>query len=188
MAYIYQADVWCDACGEAIRQQLTAEGKAPQDPDDERTYDSGDFPKYYDAEREESDSPENCADGKCGGTHTEGPNCYGTFLENQLTPEGYRYLKSMLDEHGETLPPPVKEWAEFYGFTYHKNQWTCPLDWINDYLNRKAQENDISELLEAAKSLASKLDSDTIQDIYQSDMDEDDFFKETGWYSPEMGD
>jgi hypothetical protein len=29
MAFIYCADVWCDDCGEAIRQRLTNEGKAP---------------------------------------------------------------------------------------------------------------------------------------------------------------
>jgi hypothetical protein len=31
-----------------------------------------------------------------------------------------------------------------------------------------------------------KLDGDTIQDIFQKEMDGDDFFKESGWYSPEM--
>ena len=76
MPYIYQADVWCDACGEKIRAELTAEGKAPADLYNGHTYDSDDFPKYYNSD-EESDSPQNCASGDCGGQ-------YGKFLENPL--------------------------------------------------------------------------------------------------------
>ena len=34
MAYIYQADLWCDPCGREIQKQLDAEGKRPEDPDD----------------------------------------------------------------------------------------------------------------------------------------------------------
>jgi len=36
-----------------------------------------------------------------------------------------------------------------------------------------------------ARELARELDGDQIQDLYQSDMESDDFFKESGWYSPE---
>ena len=75
MAYIYQADVWCDECGKAIIDELTAQGKAPEDPDDETSYDSDDFPKSFDAESDEADGPQNCADDKCAGD-------YGTFLQN----------------------------------------------------------------------------------------------------------
>lgn len=59
--YTYQADVWCDSCGEAIKERLDAEGKAPADPDDEYTYDSDDYPKY--ASEGEADSPQFCAAG-----------------------------------------------------------------------------------------------------------------------------
>jgi hypothetical protein len=107
MAYTYQADVWCDSCGEAIRADLEREGKAPANPDDETSYDSDDYPKWYDAEGEEADGPQNCADGKCAGDR-------GTFLQNQLTSEGYRALKSMLDEHGPDLPEHAREWADYY--------------------------------------------------------------------------
>ena len=120
MAYIYQADVWCDACGQEICDELTKEGKAPADPDDPSTYDSDEYPKDYDAKWEESDGPDNCASGECGGSYEyEGRKItYGTFLENQLTPEGYKYLKSMLDKEGPTLRAPLQEWADFYDFHY----------------------------------------------------------------------
>ena len=111
MAYIYQADVWCDDCGRAIIDDLTAQGKAPEDPEDESSFDSDEFPKYYDAENDEGDGPQNCADGKCAGE-------YGTFLRNTLTGDGYAYLKNMLDDHDETLPEHAQEWADYYQFAY----------------------------------------------------------------------
>lgn len=53
--YIFQAALLCEACGEHVRAQLTAAGKAPDDPDNENTYDSDDFPKGpYDAEGEDA--------------------------------------------------------------------------------------------------------------------------------------
>lgn len=181
MAYIYQADVWCDECGRAIIAELTAAGEAPEDPGDESSFDSGEFPKYYDAENEESDCPENCADGKCGGD-------YGTFLNNQLTAEGYKYLKSMLDAHGETLPDYAKEWADAYSFTYYKNEWATAHEWLDSHIDSLTFgiSGPVGNLASLAKELATKLDGDQIQDLFQSEMDDDDFFKESGWYSDEM--
>lgn len=183
MAYIYQADVWCDKCGEKIRAELTAQGKAPGDPEDERSYDSGDFPKYYDAENEESDSPDNCASGDCAGDR-------GTFLQNQLTSDGYKYLKSMLDEDEPNLPPAVQEWADYYSFKYHDNPYNSPVEWLLSVLEYHAKQigetTHSSALLSIAQELARNMDSDKIQDLFQSDMEEDDYFKKSGWYSSEM--
>lgn len=178
MAYIYQADTWCDKCGEHICAELQREGKAPEDIEDETTFDSDDYPKRYDPETEESDSPQNCASGNCAGF-------YGTFLENQLTQDGYKYLKSMLNEHGAVLPEPAKEWAEFYNFTYHSNPWESAHDWLIDAINNHASESK-AELVSLARDMATALDSDQIQDVFQSDMDDDGYFKPAGWYSDEM--
>ena len=180
MAYTYQADVWCDECGKRICEDLTHEGKAPEDPKDEHTYDSDDFPKQYDAEGEESDGPQNCASGNCAGT-------YGTFLENQLTSDGYKYLKGMLDGHGEVLPDYAREWADFYNFKYHKQEYNGPHDWLDGYITL-IMDGARPELVTVARELARALDADAIQDLYQSDMDVDDYFKESGWYSSEMYD
>lgn len=175
MAYIYQADVWCDACGNHIKAELEREGKVPEDIEDESSFDSGEYPKRYDAESEESDGPENCADGKCGG-FANGQS-YGTFLQNRLTAEGYRYLKGMLDNHGATLPEFAKEWVDFYQFEYHSNEFATAHEWL-------ASKSRDPYLL----AILNKLDADTIQDAFESEMDDDGYFKESGWYSPEMED
>ncbi|PWU23555.1 MAG: hypothetical protein C5B48_08410 [Candidatus Rokuibacteriota bacterium] len=75
--YVYQADTYCDSCGERIREQLSravreldgfdrkyviAAGLAgvPTDPDDESSYDSDDYPKGPYPE-EPTDGPDHCA-------------------------------------------------------------------------------------------------------------------------------
>lgn len=116
MGYIYQADVYCNKCGDAIRAELKAQGKAPEDELDHYSYDSDDYPKDADIEHEESDIPEHCA--KCG-----------EFMHNPLTSEGYRYVQSALND----LPALTSfrtlrdggheflvEWASWYSFEY----WT----------------------------------------------------------------
>jgi hypothetical protein len=141
MAYTYQADVWCDACGEAIMARIRAEHPelVPEDPMDEASYDSEDWPKGYLPKSEESDGPQNCAGGDCGGEYhadnqadtkylAAGVSKYGTFLENQLTSEGYQYLKGMLDESGKELPTCAQEWADYYGFTWREECEVCKYD------------------------------------------------------------
>ena len=182
MAYIYQADVWCDECGKAIIEDLTSGGKAPDDPDDQSSFDSDEFPKYFDAESNEADSPQNCADGKCAGG-------YGTFLRNPMTSDGYKYLKEMLDGRGETLPDYAREWAEFYSFTYWSQPWSHAQEWLQDWIANLGKETTgarANELISLTRTLAGELDGDQIQNVFQSDMDSEDFFKESGWYSDEM--
>jgi hypothetical protein len=99
MGYIYCAAVYCDKCGEEIKAELDAKGQKPTDPDDQRTYDSGDYPKSVDVASEESDVPEHC------------DNCR-VFLENPLTSHGYSYVKDALNSGSV-----IEEWASYYGFT-----------------------------------------------------------------------
>jgi hypothetical protein len=184
MPYVYQADVWCDSCGECIKAELAQAGQAPEDPEDESSFDSDEYPKHYDSENEESDTPENCADGNCAGG-------YGTFLRSQLTAEGYKYLKNMLDGHGATLPDYAREWADFYQFSYFEQPYSHASEWLDGHINDLAKGTNgpqAAELATLARDLARKLDGDQIQDLFQSNMDSDDFFKESGWSSPEMGD
>lgn len=42
--YLYAAALLCADCGEAQRADLRASGDAPEDEDDESSYDSDDFP------------------------------------------------------------------------------------------------------------------------------------------------
>lgn len=174
-------------------------------PDDERDYDSGEWPKGpYDQDRDEADSPQNCGSGEaCASAFSNGvaptsifgdspelrPIMAGVFLENALTSAGYSYLKLILDEHGADLRPAVKEWADFYGFTYHYNAFTSPHDWLDAYISDLQIKAQYAETLATlTRTLASLLDGDRIQDMFQSEMENDGYFKKSGWYSEEMPD
>jgi len=123
MAAIYQADVWCDDCADAIRERIQADGKAPADPSDESTYDSDEYPKY--APDDESEFPWHCA---------AGPNCLNAIklpsgrkvgqLFSSLTSEGYeRVREAALEDNGEVVRLWVKHFeSEGYDFELTK----CP--------------------------------------------------------------
>lgn len=100
--YIYQADCYCDDCGEAIKERLDAEGKTPEHPDNEFTYDSDDYPKAC-GDDEESDSPQHC------GCHDDCINAevlpsgrkIGRLIGTSLTSEGVKYVQEYINEGGE---------------------------------------------------------------------------------------
>lgn len=104
-AYIYCADIYCDTCGEAIRNDLAGNGNAPVHPRDECAYDSDAFPKGpYSDGGGEADAPQHC--GACG-----------EFLENPLTQDGARYVLAALLDHancGRGDPGTLSTWLDFY--------------------------------------------------------------------------
>jgi hypothetical protein len=119
MVFIYQAALYCDSCGEAIRASLDSEGKAPEYPDDEDTYDSDDYPKGRLPEGE-SDSPEHCAgmetcleaiDLKSYGLAPDAPlhgiesGRVGAIVCDTLTEHGEAYALEMM---AEPDPTPVQ--------------------------------------------------------------------------------
>ena len=84
--YIFQAALYCERCGEAICESLTAKGKAPDDPSEERSYDSDDYPKGpYANGGGEADTPQHCDECQL-------------FLENPLTGEGVQYVREAIAE------------------------------------------------------------------------------------------
>ena len=94
--YMFDGDVYCKPCGEAIAATLP-------DPDAwEREHpDSNSYPVAYDSSEGEADSPEHC--GKCG-----------LFLERNLTEDGVRYVQDYVDTLcGDTDITLL--WGEFYG-------------------------------------------------------------------------
>lgn len=105
-AYIYQAALYCEGCGERIANMLRAAGKAPPLPHIETTYDSDEFPKGpYGDGGGESDAPQHCDECHC-------------FLENPLTSDGVSYVYDMVLEHlhdARGQAETIAEWIEFYG-------------------------------------------------------------------------
>jgi hypothetical protein len=107
--FIYRGGLYCEACAAAIKERLRAEGHEPANSNDERSFNSDEWPKGPFSD-EESDSPQHCAIGEhcLAPTEIDGKN-YGQFFENPLTTEGERYVK---DEASEG---PVKDfWMRFY--------------------------------------------------------------------------
>lgn len=95
--FIYEADIYCETCGQAIRDALDKTGDRPTDWRDESTHDSNEYPQGP-FEAGEADYPWHC--GGCG-----------LFLENPLTSEGIRYVAEAISEkHGLC----TGEWADFY--------------------------------------------------------------------------
>jgi len=89
--YVYAADLYCEDCGDAIREELTKQGEAPDDPDDESSYDSDDFPKGpYSDGGGEADSVQHCGSHETCLNAIELPrgSKIGAWLGNALTHEG----------------------------------------------------------------------------------------------------
>lgn len=104
-AYIYCAALYCEDCIADIKAKIAPELR-PEDPDDEYSYDSDQWPKgpYADGGGE-SDTT-----GYCEVCHT--------FLENPLTLEGYECVRAMLEEDLGWISDEehvLHEVAEFYG-------------------------------------------------------------------------
>lgn len=102
--YIYSADLFCEDCGEEIREALTNEGNAPDDESDENSYDSDEFPKGpFDDGGGEADSVQHCGSHEACLNAITLPSGHkiGAWLGNQLTREGVRYTCEHVQEGGE---------------------------------------------------------------------------------------
>jgi hypothetical protein len=117
--YIYAAEVYCPACAIDIMQRIRAEGFEPDDPDDESSYDSGEWPKgpFRD---EESDSPQHCGSGAdcLEPMELADGSRVGRFLEGPLTSHGESYVREM---HRDRPSEITRFWMEFYGLDEDPN-------------------------------------------------------------------
>lgn len=121
--YVYAADLYCETCGEAIREEIDAAGKGPDDPSVEYSYDSDDYPKGpYPHGGGESDSPRHCGSGPecaCPVILMDGRKV-GAFLENPLTSDGVEYVREAVSEalgrgqRGKGTSVALEVWAPFY--------------------------------------------------------------------------
>lgn len=108
--YVFQADVYCDRCGDAIRMDLEAQGRGWTPLSDSDSYPSGPH------DTGEADCPDHC--GGCG-----------VFLENPLTEEGEKYVVERVNEgleEGE-LSYPLDDWYAYYDLDYanYGNCYCC---------------------------------------------------------------
>jgi hypothetical protein len=120
MAYAWQADIYCDACGDAIKRSLRAENKGPEDEDDQRSFDSDDFPKWAD-DNEATDSPQHCGAGEeCKDAIDLEGRKIGALIGSNLTREGMEYVIDTLEEPGKTKFQRAlcAMWADAFGITY----------------------------------------------------------------------
>lgn len=122
-AYIYQAALWCEDCAREIRERLTAEGKAPEDPSDETSFDSDAFPKGpFPDGGGEADTPQHCDGGEtcCNAESLFDGTKVGAFLENDLTDEGMEYVREAVrDASSKTgcragASVALELWGPFY--------------------------------------------------------------------------
>lgn len=116
MAYIYQADIYCNDCGRTICRLLEHQGKAPANPRDEYSYDSDFYPKHC-GDDEEADTPEHCARGeKCLNAIELPSGDKVGFLFGELTTDGVQYVKDSLAEAKEGLGSleVVELWVEHF--------------------------------------------------------------------------
>ena len=110
MAFIYQADVWCNPCGRAIQNDLKNAGVAPTDTTDDSSFDSDEYPKFVPND-EEADCPQHCAAGAhCINAITLPGGSKVGSLFGDLTNDGVKYVKEALTEPTEV----TNLWQEYY--------------------------------------------------------------------------
>lgn len=99
--YVFQAAHLCALCGQDALEDTPK--PAGFDPDDEHTWDSGDYPKGpYVAEHQETDCPAHC------------DHC-GSFIPMGLTSEGKRYV---LEARAKGNSMTAQVWAEHYDYLF----------------------------------------------------------------------
>lgn len=118
MPFIYNADIYCDDCGQKICDELKAANKAPADTSNESLWDSDDYPKY--AEPEATDTPQHCGCGsKCinrfrvgakGNIVKTGGTLVGDLITEELTSYGVQYVVEANDRGN----PLARYWANVF--------------------------------------------------------------------------
>ncbi len=138
--YIYQADCYCDDCAKRIMADLDKLGKTPPNVENERTYDSDNFPKYGgpDDDHGESDTPCHCASGnKCENALLIGRQKYGMLLGTDLTEAGVLYVIDAIGAEGGAKNPVTRFWAREFAPHYPEMKTVAQFVFGNDFFKRR---------------------------------------------------
>ncbi len=186
--YTYQADLWCEQCGEAIREQLARDhpGKVPADPDQEHTYDSDDYPKGPVADGGgESDMPQFCAAGEECLCTAFG---VGQFLENTLTDHGCETLREAIDRAytNDKVTDLIELFEEFYELPWPgkaEGREPSEEDWVTeDYVTFRAWQGlEKISLRPEPGTKATPADDWAVQ--LKAEMDRQKFWPDVWWLS-----
>jgi hypothetical protein len=99
--YMFQGSLYCEDCGRDIQDKIREEGKAPEEEDDEESFDSDDFPKGpFGDGGGEADSIHHCdSNGEClNAIKLPCGSKIGAWLGNDLTSEGDEWLAGSIRE------------------------------------------------------------------------------------------
>ena len=55
-------------------------------------------------------------------------------------------------------------------------RWSHPIEWLDDHITELVRSNSGPELIALCRTLATKLDGDQIQDLFQTEMSADGYF------------
>jgi len=100
-AYMFQGSLYCEDCGRDIQDTLRKKGKAPENEDNEESFDSDDFPKGpFSGGGGEADSIHHCdSNGEClNAIKLPCGSKIGAWLGNDLTSEGDEWLAGSIRE------------------------------------------------------------------------------------------
>jgi hypothetical protein len=130
-AFFYQADIYCEDCGEELIADLGGRENCPA------LVDSNAWPDgAHDEGGGEADHPQHC--GACG-----------QFLDNPLTPDGENYVIDAFRDYidrGAGRLSVLREWRDAYGWCWdHVTEVTVPL-WEEDKPLTPAQSKRLLEL------------------------------------------
>lgn len=151
MPYAYNAEMYCDDCGDQIKAELDARGvEGTGDTDDYPQWSSGDDP---------SDSPDHCANrGACLNVIKLGVHSYGALVTEALTPDGEEYVRREVWESG---PGSVAReiWAEAFNVDLpYTGRVVVEVDDLMSGCDNRAEQ--VQRVAEALSDLAEWLEED----------------------------
>ena len=170
MPYAYDAELFCDACGEKIMEDLNAQG----------VKDDGTTDTYPQATPDgESDTVEHCASREgCEDAIVVAGTKIGAWLENPLTDEGACWLADVLDE--DTAGDPYRTelhwlWRAWYADDsrvaehLYDHEWLEAIkEWLQDERLDAAEDEHLLKWLRENR----RSDYDSFEELSDENFDE----------------